>query len=107
MSVYAKKFDVTRMMQLGHKIRRWRLLGASALELCYVACGRLDGFVDLRNTLRVTDAAAGILICREAGGRVTLPDGSPVEFPDNVAAGRCLVATNRVIHRKVIEYLRS
>ncbi|HJK35984.1 MAG TPA: fructose-1,6-bisphosphatase, partial [Methanocorpusculum sp.] len=47
------------------------------------------------------------LICREAGGRVTLPDGSPVEFPDNVAAGRCLVATNRVIHRKVIEYLRS
>ena len=85
----------------------WRLLGASALELCYVACGRLDGFVDLRNTLRVTDAAAGILICREAGGRVTLPDGSPVEFPDNVAAGRCLVATNRVIHRKVIEYLRS
>ncbi|HJK62725.1 MAG TPA: fructose-1,6-bisphosphatase, partial [Methanocorpusculum sp.] len=85
----------------------WRLLGASALELCYVACGRLDGFVDLRNTLRVTDAAAGILICREAGGRVTLPDGSPVESPDNVAAGRCLVATNRVIHRKVIEYLRS
>ncbi len=107
MSVYAKKFDMTRMMQLGHKIRRWRLLGASALELCYVACGRLDGFVDMRNTLRVTDAAAGILICREAGGRVTLPDGSVLEFPDNVVSGRCVVATNRVIHRKVIEYLRS
>lgn len=97
------------MMQLGHKIRRWRLLGASALELCYVACGRLDGFVDMRNTLRVTDAAAGILICREAGGRVTLPDGSALEFPpDNVVSGRCVVATNRVIHRKVIGgYLRS
>ncbi len=107
MSVYAKKFDMSRMMQLGHKIRRWRLFGASALELCYVACGRLDGFVDLRNTLRVTDAAAGILICQEAGGRVSLPDGSPVEFPDTVTCGRCLIATNRVIHRKVIEYLRS
>lgn len=107
MSVYAKKFDLTRMMQLGHKIRRWRLLGASALELCYVACGRLDGFVDMRGTLRVTDAAAGILICQEAGGCVSLPDGSPVDFPDNVVSGRCLVATNRVIHRKVIEYLRS
>lgn len=107
MSVYAKKFDMTRMMQLGHKIRRWRLLGASALELCYVACGRLDGFVDMRGTLRVTDAAAGILICQEAGGRVSLPDGSPVTFPDNVVSGRCLVATNRVIHRKVVEYLRS
>lgn len=107
MSVYAKKFDLTRMMQLGHKLRRWRLLGASALELCYVACGRLDGFVDMRSTLRITDAAAGMLICQEAGGRVSLPDGSPVEFPDSVACGRCLVATNRVIHRKVIEYLRS
>jgi myo-inositol-1(or 4)-monophosphatase len=107
MSVYAKKFDMTRMMQLGHKIRRWRLLGASALELCYVACGRLDGFVDMRSTLRVTDAAAGILICQEAGGRVTLPDGNPVQFPDNVTSGRCVVATNRVIHLKVIEYLRS
>ncbi|MDV0444232.1 bifunctional fructose-bisphosphatase/inositol-phosphate phosphatase [Methanorbis rubei] len=107
MSVYAKKFDMTRMMELGHKIRRWRLLGASALELCYVACGRLDGFVDMRNTLRVTDAAAGILICQEAGGRVSLPDGSPVVFADNVVSGTCLVATNRVIHRKVIEYLRS
>ena len=107
MSVYAKKFDMTRMMQLGHKIRRWRLLGASALELCYVACGRLDGFVDMRNTLSVTDAAAGILICQEAGGRVSQPDGSPVVFADSVACGLCLVATNRVIHRKVIEYLRS
>ncbi|HJJ88607.1 MAG TPA: bifunctional fructose-bisphosphatase/inositol-phosphate phosphatase [Methanocorpusculum sp.] len=107
MSVYAKKFDMTRMVQLGHKIRRWRLLGASALELCYVACGRLDGFVDMRNTLRVTDAAAGILICQEAGGEVTLPDGGALEFPDNVESGRCVVATNRVIHRKVIEYLRS
>jgi myo-inositol-1(or 4)-monophosphatase len=107
MSVYAKKFDMTRMMQLGQKIRRLRLLGASALELCYVACGRLDGFVDMRNTLRITDAAAGILICQEAGGRVTLPDGGPIEFLDNVVSGRCVVATNCAIHRKVIEYLWS
>src|SRR4030042_478078 len=51
MSVYGRKFDPTRMMQLGQKIRRWRLLGASALELCYIGCGRIDGFVDLRGTL--------------------------------------------------------
>lgn len=107
MSVYPKKFDMGGTTELGHKIRRWRLLGASALELCYVACGRLDGFVDLRGTLRVTDAAAGVLICEEAGGIVSLPDGKPVRFPDNVTSGRCLIATNRVIHRKVIEYLRS
>jgi len=104
--VYGRKFDPGRAMQLGQKIRRWRLLGASALELCYTGCGRIDGFIDLRGTLRVTDAAAGILICTEAGGRVSDLDGEPLVFPDEVTIGRCMVATNGVMHRKVIEYLR-
>jgi myo-inositol-1(or 4)-monophosphatase len=106
MSVYGKKFDPTRMMQLGQKIRRWRLLGSSALELCYIGCGRVDGFVDLRGTLRVTDAAAGMLVCTEAGGKVTDLDGEAILFPNEVTIGRCLVATNGVLHHKVIEYLR-
>lgn len=54
----------------------------------------------------MTDAAAGILICEEAGGVVSLPNGDPAMFPDSVLFGRCLIATNRVIHKKVIEYLR-
>jgi myo-inositol-1(or 4)-monophosphatase len=106
MSVYGKRFDPARMMQLGQKIRRWRLLGASALELCYIGCGRIDGFADLRGTLRVTDAAAGMLICTEAGGKVTDPEGEAILFPNEVTIGRCLVATNGVLHHKVIEYLR-
>jgi len=106
MSIYGRKFDPTRMMQLGHKIRRWRLLGASALELCYVGAGRIDGFVDLRGTLRVTDAAAGMLICTEAGGAVSDLNGAPLDFPEEVTVGRCIVATNGVLHHKVIEYLR-
>jgi myo-inositol-1(or 4)-monophosphatase len=106
MSVYGRKFDTTRMMQLGQKIRRWRLLGASALELCYIGCGRIDGFVDLRGTLRVTDAAAGMLVCTEAGGKVTDLDGMTIRFPEEVTIGRCLIATNGLLHHKVIEYLR-
>jgi myo-inositol-1(or 4)-monophosphatase len=106
MSIYGRKFDPANVMDLGRTIRRWRLLGASALELCYTGCGRLDGFVDLRGTLRVTDAAAGILVCTEAGGTVTDRDGLPLYFPDEVTIGRCLVATNGVLHPKVIEYLR-
>jgi myo-inositol-1(or 4)-monophosphatase len=106
MSVYGRKFDPTRMMQLGHTIRRWRLLGASALELCYVGSGRIDGFVDLRGTLRVTDAAAGMLFCTEAGGLVTDLNGAPIGFPEDVTVGRCIVATNTLLHPKVIEYLR-
>jgi myo-inositol-1(or 4)-monophosphatase len=88
------------------KIRRWRLFGASALELCYVGCGRIDGFIDLRGTLRVTDAAAGMLVCTEAGGMVTDLEGNQIRFPNEVTIGRCLVATNTMLHYKVIEYLR-
>lgn len=105
-SVYGRKFDPTCVMHLGQKIRRFRLLGASALELCYVGAGRLDAFIDLRGTLRVTDAAAGMLVCAEAGGTVTDLDGAAIDFPEDVTVGRSLIATNGRLHHKVIEYLR-
>lgn len=106
LSIYGKKFDPNRIFALGSKVRRWRLLGASALELCYVAAGRLDGFIDIRETLRVTDAAAGMLICREAGGIVTDANGEDLIFPEEPVVGRTIVATNGYIHGKVIEYIR-
>jgi myo-inositol-1(or 4)-monophosphatase len=106
MSIYGRKFDPKRVMQLGQKIRRWRLLGASALELSYIGAGRVDGFIDLRGTLRVTDAAAGMLICTEAGGKVSDLNGHAIHFPDEVTIGRCMIATNSIIHHKVVEYLR-
>ena len=106
MSVYGRKFNPAPVLLLGQKIRRWRLLGASALELCYVGSGRLDGFIDLRATLRVTDAAAGMLVCEEAGGKVSDLDGKRIRFPDEVTVGKCLVASNGTLHGKVIEYLR-
>ena len=105
-SVYGRKFDPSCVIQLGQKIRRWRLLGASALELCYVGAGRIDAFIDLRGTLRVTDAAAGMLVCCEAGGMVTDLDGNLLDFPEDVTVGRSLIATNGILHHKVIEYLR-
>jgi myo-inositol-1(or 4)-monophosphatase len=106
MSVYGRKFNPAPVLFLGQKIRRWRLLGASALELCYVGAGRLDGFIDLRATLRVTDAAAGMLVCEEGGGKVSDLEGGRIRFPDEVTVGKCLVASNGTLHGKVIEYLR-
>ncbi|WP_420440338.1 inositol monophosphatase family protein [Candidatus Poriferisodalis sp.] len=44
-----------------------RVLGSAALDLCAVACGRLDGYIDLNANHGVWDYAAGILICDEAG----------------------------------------
>ncbi|HLH78060.1 MAG TPA: inositol monophosphatase family protein [Candidatus Binataceae bacterium] len=76
------------MMPLVHGIRR---TGAAALDLSWVACGRLDGFWEFG--LKPWDVAAGALIIREAGGRVTNLDGSPLDL----AAGRILAA-NRYLH---------
>ncbi len=106
MSVYGRKFDPTPLFRIGGKVRRWRLLGAAALELCYVGCGRIDGFIDIRGTLRVTDVAAGILICEEAGGTATDPGGETLIFPDRISAGKALVVTNGIVHNKIIEHLR-
>ncbi len=60
------------------QIRYTRHLGANALELCYVADGSLDGFIDLRGTFRGTDLAAAALILREAGAVLIDRDGKNI-----------------------------
>ena len=55
-----------------------RRTGCASLDLCWVACGRLDGYVEL--SLQPWDYAAGRLLVEEAGGRVTAPDGSPLSL---------------------------
>ncbi|HJJ32074.1 MAG TPA: bifunctional fructose-bisphosphatase/inositol-phosphate phosphatase [Methanocorpusculum sp.] len=107
LSVYARPPEMKRMLDLGYSSRRSRKFGASALELCYVACGRIEGFLDLRGTLRITDAAAAILVLQESGGIVTFPDGTPYEFPDDVRCGRCLLGANKPMHTLLSELMRS
>lgn len=73
--------------------------GSAALDLCYVACGRFDGFWEL--SLNPWDVAAGILIIREAGGLVTRFDGTEGTIHDR----ECL-ATNGRIHAVLAEILQ-
>lgn len=58
--------QVVRMLLACQGLRR---LGSAALNLCYVACGRLDGYWG--GTLKIWDIAAGVLIVRESGGVVS------------------------------------
>ena len=71
-----------------HGVRR---VGAAALDLCSVACGRLDGFWEFG--LKSWDTAAGTLLIREAGGRVTDFEGK--EF---APGQRVCLASNGLIH---------
>jgi myo-inositol-1(or 4)-monophosphatase len=62
-------------IQLAPRAHRLRMIGTAALDLAWVAEGRLDGSITLGN--KPWDTAAGVLIAREAGARVTDADGSP------------------------------
>lgn len=53
-----------------------RVLGSAALDLCAVACGRLDAYLDLNSNHGVWDYAAGVLICSEAGAWTGEADGA-------------------------------
>ena len=52
-----------------------RRAGSAALDMCYVACGRLDGFYE--ENLKPWDTAAGLVMVTEAGGKITTFDGGP------------------------------
>ena len=89
--------------RLDHFLRRSlgvRRSGSAALELCYVACGRLDGFWE--KGLHPWDVAAANLIVREAGGRVTDFDGGP-----NFLSGEFFLASNGHIHDEMLRVIRE
>lgn len=77
------------------KARAVRRLGSAAIDLCYVAAGRLDGFWEMH--LGPWDVAAGALIVREAGGRVTSTGGGPF-----ASRNGNVLATNGLLHEQML-----
>lgn len=75
-----------------------RRTGAAALDLCYVACGRFDGYWELK--LKPWDMAAGAVILDEAGGRLTDFTGRPFSI-----YGKQIVASNGPIHEEMLKVL--
>lgn len=86
-----------RFIMQGLPVRR---LGSAAIDLCWVACGRFDGFWEYN--LSAWDVAAGYLIIEEAGGRVTDFDGKPYSVFD-----RQTLATNGLIHDKMLQLIHD
>ncbi|RAJ10454.1 myo-inositol-1(or 4)-monophosphatase [Chitinophaga skermanii] len=86
-----------RFIHHGNPVRR---LGSAALDLCWVACGRFDGFWE--HNLQAWDAAAGYLIVKEAGGMVT--DFSGTEYS---VYQKQLLATNGTIHSDMLKVINQ
>ena len=85
---------------LGPHVQALRNLGSAALELCYVACGRIDGMGG--STLNAWDVAAGALIVREAGGQVTDANGDPFKMD-----GKYVVVSNGLLHGAILARLHD
>jgi myo-inositol-1(or 4)-monophosphatase len=81
--------------------------GANALEMCLLAEGKIDAFVDVRGRMRVTDIAGGYLIAREAGATVSLTR-EPQSAPELSLEPRfnLIVSANQSIHRAIMRNLR-
>jgi len=90
--------NVLHFSRFAKRARAIRRDGSAALDLCYVALGRFDGFWEPK--LHPWDTAAGSLIVIEAGGRVTDYSGNPF-FLDS----REILATNGLIHQEMIDVL--
>lgn len=77
-----------------------RRLGSAALDMCYVACGRFDGFWEV--SLNPWDVAAGYLILKESGGKLTDFFGNEYSIYN-----KQILATNGKIHGEMIEVLKK
>ena len=93
---WSKGFDLFKTLY--GKTQGVRRLGAAALDFCFVAMGRFEGFWEFG--LQPWDVCAGALIVKEAGGKVSDWDDSPMPF-----SGNRILATNGHIHKEMLEVL--
>jgi len=97
--VHQSRTNIAEFTNFVLRAQAIRRLGSAALDICYVANGRLDGYWEFK--LKPWDVAAGILILEEAGGMVSQMDGAAIQLTPFLN----LVAANPVLHTKMVEIL--
>ena len=89
--------ELNRILPESQCVRRF---GSAALDLCYVASGRFEGYWE--PALHPWDVCAGSIIVQEAGGKVTAYDGTPFHPED-----KQILATNGHIHQQMVQLLKT
>jgi len=98
---------VPSLTSLVRKTKHLRHLGANALELCYVADGTIDAFIDIRGKLRTTDVAAAWLIIGEAKAKITVPNGKPLNARlDPKQKVEFIASANLRMHKTILESIK-
>ncbi len=107
LNTYKVKEVAPQLTDLITHTKHIRHFGANALELCFVAEGLTDAFVDIRGKLRTTDVAAAFLVIKEAGGIITAPDGQPVDVKlDPKQKLKFVASGNKEIHKLILSLVK-
>jgi len=107
LNTYKVKEIASQLTDLIKHTKHIRHFGANALELCFVAGGLTDAFVDIRGKLRTTDVAAGFLMIKEAGGIITSPDGEAVDVKlDPKQKLKFVASGNKEIHKLILSLVK-
>jgi len=96
----AKENNLNHFSNFAVRAQAVRRLGSAALDLCYTACGRFDGYWEMK--LSPWDQAAGSLILSEAGGRITDFTGRKFSIYGDEVLG-----TNGLVHQQMMDVLNT
>lgn len=91
-----------RLKKVAENFYRFRAFGSGSLSLCYLAQGHLEAYFDLSGREEVLDIGAGLAIAKEAGAKITDPQGNYPGLDTNY-----LVVTNGLIHNKLLKLLNE
>jgi myo-inositol-1(or 4)-monophosphatase len=103
---YIYRGDMKQLEPLCKSVRRMRTLGSVAIEICYVADGTYDAFLDVRENLRIVDISGAKIIVEESGGWVTNQFSEQLTSKLSVLEKTSLIATgNKAIHKNLLGIL--
>lgn len=86
--------NIERLLPIIQHFHRLRILGSSALTLCQVACGSMEAFINLRESNRLVDVAAGYLILKEADGKFFSIKGADFDLELSIKTKFPFIACN-------------
>ncbi|WP_048056249.1 bifunctional NADP phosphatase/NAD kinase [Methanocaldococcus fervens] len=99
--VYGLSNDLLEFLK-ERKIRRVRLFGSMALEMCYVVSGALDAYINVNENTRLCDMAGAYVICREGNAIITNKNGKPLDMKLHLMEKTSLIVSNNYLHKKLI-----
>ena len=85
--------------------RQYRSLGSAALDLCKVADGSFDAFVDMGEGLALWDYAGAALICKEAGAKITDSESNPISYSLSTGRSQLVCAGSDELHNTILSVM--